>query len=842
MRNLKRALSLGMASVMLMGMMVVGASAKGIEDFSDSKAIKEAGSEISEAVAITGAIKIFEGYEDGSFGGDRVVTRAEMAVIIAKMLYGADVTVNQFTNTKVFTDVPEWAEGYINLCASLGIVVGVGDKKFNPNATVTTAEAATMLGKALGYFQNESDFGDNWMLAATSKATSLGLYGNLKLTATAGLTRNHVAVMVFNTLTEAVPVEYNQALGIYYNTNNTNNNNSAGWFSIVFNYLETLGYKNFDLVYKTVTRADDFGRPGKTWGTGSYRSSGTTNKDGSLINSNVTMTANNEIITVVAEADYKYTGTVKENVIYNDMGKDTIDNVNWGSLYVDGKDEGTAKPSSNDKDTTYNGSAKGSVTEFFLVDGGNKMEAVQYFYYMAEINRVRTDSKGTYVTISNNSTYSKLDVADYYTSDFAKGDVVMVTVGYNNDDDYYIASMEKLNTVEGKVTAVKTTTSTTEDSYIHIDGTKYDLSKMFNQNFENAITKADFSKIDLKGISYKAYVDPNGYVLGLVELEATAAKYLYVERMNASLGDFRAKVVFADGTKTTIDVHEDSRFWNGTKFEDLKVTTAEANGYDGMVFEYTVNSKGVYTLTYAGEQSASGLKIERKQAYITLTGATYRVSVDADTLFIDISNGKVYTGYEAVPSYENVTLAYNSIDEDGAKNSLADVVFIVKGDAKDNTYFYLVKNDARTETYEGKKYNVYTEAYVNGVKTNVWVDVNEGKLPVGLYKVNTTHSEGYAKDVTLVTTATAQKVETRGSSTMTMADGTTTYTFNNDTVFVVVDKKPTQDKASVYEGGYNDIIEVRNENAGDKYVTYVDVLKADNDRAELVYIYFIYNP
>ena len=77
MRNLKRALSLALASVMLLGMMVVGSSAKGLDDFSDNAEIVN-----KDAVAVTSAIGMFEGYEDGSFGPENVVTRAEMAVII----------------------------------------------------------------------------------------------------------------------------------------------------------------------------------------------------------------------------------------------------------------------------------------------------------------------------------------------------------------------------------------------------------------------------------------------------------------------------------------------------------------------------------------------------------------------------------------------------------------------------------------------------------------------------------------------------------------------------------------------------------------------------------------
>ena len=102
MRNLKRALSLALASVMLLGMMVVGSSAKGLDDFSDNAEIVN-----NDAVAVTSAIGLFDGYEDGSFGPENVVTRAEMAVIICTMLYGAGVNVNQFAETNVFTDV--WA-------------------------------------------------------------------------------------------------------------------------------------------------------------------------------------------------------------------------------------------------------------------------------------------------------------------------------------------------------------------------------------------------------------------------------------------------------------------------------------------------------------------------------------------------------------------------------------------------------------------------------------------------------------------------------------------------------------------------------------------------------------
>ena len=369
MRNLKRALSLALASVMLLGMMVVGSSAKGIDDFTDKAEIVN-----QDAVAVTSAIGMFEGYEDGSFGPENVVTRAEMAVIICTMLYGAGVNVNQFAETNVFTDVPAWAEGYVNLCSSLGIVAGVGDGKFDPNATVTTAQAVLMLCRALGYFQSAADFGSDWMLAATAKGTALGLYGDLKLTANAGLTRDNVAELVFNSLTKTVPVQYNELLGVYYNEN------QGIIYSLEFNYLQTLGYKNFDLVYKTDTETI-YGRPATTWGTGTYNvktEAGSTSKtdnlteNGGLIASKVRMLDKDEIITVPNAPTYTYTSGQDIDEVYKDLGKSVCtlrDNAKdegytW-TAYVNGKEDKDVDdniPTSKD-DSTWKYTGKGTVTE-----------------------------------------------------------------------------------------------------------------------------------------------------------------------------------------------------------------------------------------------------------------------------------------------------------------------------------------------------------------------------------------------------------------------------------------------------------------------------------------------
>ncbi len=85
MRNLKRALSLVMAAAMLIGMMVVSASAAdNYEDFTDKDEIQN-----TEAVATMVSLGVINGKEDGSyFDPTGIVTRAEMAKLIAVSLNG----------------------------------------------------------------------------------------------------------------------------------------------------------------------------------------------------------------------------------------------------------------------------------------------------------------------------------------------------------------------------------------------------------------------------------------------------------------------------------------------------------------------------------------------------------------------------------------------------------------------------------------------------------------------------------------------------------------------------------------------------------------------------------
>ena len=147
MRNLKRTLSLALASVMLVGMMSVGASAVNASDFTDADEIVN-----KDAVSTMTALGIINGKEDGSyFDPTGNVTRAEMAKMLCVAINGGVDPVLGVKDTPTFTDIKgHWAESYIEYCAANGIIAGRGNNKFDPTGTVSATEAAKMLLGVLG--------------------------------------------------------------------------------------------------------------------------------------------------------------------------------------------------------------------------------------------------------------------------------------------------------------------------------------------------------------------------------------------------------------------------------------------------------------------------------------------------------------------------------------------------------------------------------------------------------------------------------------------------------------------------------------------------------------------
>jgi len=85
------------------------------------------------------------GYQDGSFKGERPITRAELASILSPLAPEADASRNGLTDLS-----GHWAEQAINRVQAAGYMKGYQDGKFRPNQTLTRAEAVTVINRVIG--------------------------------------------------------------------------------------------------------------------------------------------------------------------------------------------------------------------------------------------------------------------------------------------------------------------------------------------------------------------------------------------------------------------------------------------------------------------------------------------------------------------------------------------------------------------------------------------------------------------------------------------------------------------------------------------------------------------
>ncbi len=146
---------------------------------------------------------LMQGHDDGTFGEDEELTRAQMCTIAARILQIENIQ----TGVSTFTDVPDnhWAAGVIATLSQAGIVNGMGDGTFMPDKSVSYFEAVKILVSVLGYGSIAEDKGGypNGYLA---QASNLGLLRNV--TATEGaVSRGDIAKMLCQAL-DVKPIGY----------------------------------------------------------------------------------------------------------------------------------------------------------------------------------------------------------------------------------------------------------------------------------------------------------------------------------------------------------------------------------------------------------------------------------------------------------------------------------------------------------------------------------------------------------------------------------------------------------------------------------------------------------
>lgn len=191
-KNLKKVIS----SVAALTMVASSVAAFAV-DFPDV----ESTASYAQAVQELSALDVISGYEDGTFGPDKLVTRAEITKMIVDALAERSLAEASTESTK-FADVSadHWAKGYINQGVADGFIAGMSDTEFDPDANVTYVQAQKMLVSAIGY-ETYAQAQGGWPIGYKTYAASLDITKGISgIKDSTELTRAQVAQMIDNAM------------------------------------------------------------------------------------------------------------------------------------------------------------------------------------------------------------------------------------------------------------------------------------------------------------------------------------------------------------------------------------------------------------------------------------------------------------------------------------------------------------------------------------------------------------------------------------------------------------------------------------------------------------------
>ena len=816
MRNLKRALSLALASVMLLGMMVVGTSAS-YADVSSKNNL--------EAIEVLKAVGVMTGDDKGNFNPDANVTRNEMAVIMCNLL-GLKTG-----GTHPFTDVPAWATPYVAACYNNGIIAGVSADKFGGDSNVTAVQASLMVMKALGYFGYAGEFGDNWKLSTVKQASKINLYNGINAYTDQIMTRNEVAQLVLNALEATIQVVTEQGgvqvdgngvsvnVKATYRYDDAANNSGKDYRGVGDNTMQLCEKLYGSDLKKSTDTPDDFGRPATLW----------TYKDTTIKSPKA--------------ASVTYLKEVKLKDIYKDLGLSSAlvaDNVKF-VVEGDAGETGNANggsPALSTLGLSDSASAKiggkGTVIEVYYDRDATTDKAVitVYNYYLAKATEdydTADKEVGVNVYVGTSADPKTLKAEDFAVTGVKKDDYLVVTLA--NDT---VKSAVPATVVENAVVS-----SARNDDYVVAGGTKYTYNEKATAT-DCAVGKSlmnTASSYNLADDGYNLYLDPNGFVLGVEGYDAGVKldNYLFVKQVSTNGFDAIAKVMFADGTTKTVTVD---------KLGDVDVTVSPTWGdsIKEKFCTFKTDKDGNYELTLvatsigAGHDVAQGSDTDKD---ITATvkpieGNTTQYA-NANTVFI--AKDKAYTGVKNAPKITSGTPqndVYYLFDKD---NRLM-LVYGTKGGSvetsvKDIVY---ILNDKPAVVKKGDDTYYTYDAIVDGAKTTL--DANQGSKAAGLYKVDT-YTDGRADLGTAITSSANEFI---------YGTGATAYAYK-DTVLTVTGGAAAgsyilKDNVKVFTVNGDTVKTVTPDSLGartitDGFATVVMVKEKDEANADISLIYLV---
>ena len=761
---MKKFLSLVLALVMTMSLVTVSAGAK---DFSDNSKIA-----YKEAVDVMSAVKVIDGYTDGSFNPTATLTRGAAAKIICNLILGPTTASALVADAAPYSDVPtnHTFAGYIAYCQKTGIISGYADGTFKPANSLTGYAFMKMLLGALGYKAEQEGYtGANWSIQVAKRAMNIGLKDDLvgDFNGVKAVTREEACLYAFNTL-KATMVEYDKNSTVTVgnitikeqsdakdmaNTGKTDGNiDKDGKMQFAEKYFTDL---------KMFSATDDFSRPATQW-----------------------KIKAEEVGKYTDTPNLTYTKAVKAGDIYKDLALGSTIDKKDVTVYINGEkaeDASVALKKGSDskigKDyleksgKKYSTAKNGVLTEVFYDKDDDSAIITQVVTYVGQINKSvkATSSKDAYVVIDqlpmDGPNANVMAVPSDLTGKTVSGTLEFETNESYEDDAYVlytysqtadeVKSLAVAEKVEGYVSqTINKTDDKDANNGLTLAGTSYKMSAAYSGE--------ELGEISVKE-DHTAYLDQYGYAIYVEEVEEIGNYALLVNV--ADKGTFvgkKAELVFTDGTTKVVTAEKDYSKVSNLKLDlngdgdydkdDQKIWDNRTSPISGalkapVIVTYKVDNDGVYTLKAVAVAKTSYVDADSK---LVMTNDKAGITVQADTNDKSLNTSKVtansasqfvvadrskdgtfddytaYTGIKSAPSID-ATSGKAGVYFYCKSGKMVTVMFVLPNDKCDVTddgkdMIYLAQ-DSESDLYHDKDGNYFTyQAVVDGKITTVKVD------------------------------------------------------------------------------------------------------------------------
>lgn len=589
-KNLKKVIS----SVAALTMVASSVAAFAV-DFPDV----ESTASYAQAVQELSALDVISGYDDGTFGPDKLVTRAEITKMIVDALAERSSAEASTESTK-FADVSadHWAKGYINQGVANGFIAGMSDTEFDPDANVTYVQAQKMLVSAIGY-ETYAQAQGGWPTGYKTYAASLDITKGISgITDSTELTRAQVAQMIDNAMDaplcviaswktewngsktpnleardgkegrayETLFTEKHDAYKVYGRVTETSKTGSVDTDKVTFQVEKADNFDDEEVkadspvsedMYIGDSKADNYLR---TYSQALIQK----NDDDEFTILSIAAAAANKSVTVASE-DFDENKSTDEALYFFPAGttkgstKYQLDTTNGVTIYINGVESSKSIAELRDY---LDKNETASVTLQKETETGSTSTSAKYntimvsSYVTAIVDEVIDKTNETSVNFASgiqakmtvnkdddNYTYSfKLDGKDIEAKDLQQNDVLNIsydTTGSFKDSSFYDVIVTR-NVVDG----VKCTSINDSKGEYTIGGTKYKAAEGMDIDVETST-------------EYSLYLDHFGRIAKADENSVSKNYGVLKNIYKKAGGDYMAQIITKKGTEEEYKVDSD---------------------------------------------------------------------------------------------------------------------------------------------------------------------------------------------------------------------------------------------------------------------------------------------